>query len=191
MKYLLLLPGSIAITLSDPFQRSLPTILGAPLPWSYIGLGTIQGKQLFLFLSLTVLCFFLGCGLNLLGLGSISLLFSFWHLSTAAAATSAQRHLVHSTLSTALFLSQSPLSSPWTQSAALHLLVVAWVLFMRLPEGLPPAWHRAKTPLGLAPFSAVLWLAPAAPQLILTALAVIGLTIWSSCALSRTLSLKH
>ncbi len=191
MKYLLLLPGSIAITLSNPFQRSLFSSLGAPLPWSYIGLGTIKGRQLFVFLSLICLCFLLGAGLNLVGLVSIPFLLSFWHLSTAVAGTSTERHLVHATLSCTFFLSQSHLNSPWMQTAVLHLLVTSGILFMRLPGGLPPAWTRAKTPLGLAPLSAVLWLTPVAPQLVLTALATIGITCWSSYALSRSLALKH
>ena len=191
MKYLLLLPGSIAITLSDPYQGSLISALGAPLPSSYVALGTLKEKQFFLFLSLAFLCFFLGAGLNILGLASITLLLSFWHLSTAAAGTNSERHLVHSTLGTAFFLSTFPIDSLCSQIAALHLLVAALVVFRSLPTGLPPCWGKAKSPLGLAPFSAVLWLLPLEPQMVVTAAVVAGVTLWSSYNLSRSLALKH
>jgi len=191
MKYLLLLPGSLAVALSNRYPSSPWAVLAAPLPTSYVGLRAIEGKQLFVFLSLIILCFFLGVGLRSCGLDAIALLLSFWHVSTALAATNTERHVIHSTLATALFLSLFPWNSSPLPLAALHLFLIAGWLFMGLPQDMAPAWCRAKTPLGLLPLTAILWFLPSAPELVLGSLAALGLTLWSSYALTRSLALKH
>jgi hypothetical protein len=191
MKYLLLLPGSMAIALSNPYSSSKLESLGAPLPWSFVGFRALEARKWFRFLILLVLCIMIGFGFHVLELPFIPFLLAFWHISAAFSGTSSQRHLIHSALATSFFLSQFPITSAFFQLGVIHLLIGSILVFLKLSPSRPPAWAKARTLWGLFPLSAALWILPIGPKEVGLGAILLGLTFWSSQSLGRSLALKH
>jgi hypothetical protein len=187
MKYLLLIPGGLAVAMGNPQDRSRFFPLGV-FPWRQLLVNALCLSQYFTCLGGLLFCLLTGFILHSLNLDLLIYLFAFWHLSTAAVGTSEERRVMHSLLGAALGITlNSSNLVPFLYTSS-GLVLLSSLLFRWAPKGKSPAFTKTKGNTGFLPWLCLLGSAEQLPVATAFMLLVILLTIFSSVGLSRSMN---